>query len=163
MNNKKKTLLDLPPNSSSLLGHLLRSYFVIYTNINLLENKLPLEYQKFGWINCEDGTLIPDKLLRQLPAVYTTICGCKKGCKEIVNVRENRSSAPNSANAMVLVKVKTLNYQFPSYICYCKCFINTFTIGLLFRISAINRQVFFCGHLNYCKSCPPHHSLSLIL
>lgn len=78
---KKVSLIDLPPTSSSLAGHLLRSYYVIRQYIQLLDNDFEKDIKRFGWLETEEGTLIPDKELLPLPDYYTVTCGCQKTCK----------------------------------------------------------------------------------
>ena len=68
---KKDSLIDFPPTSSSLAGHLLWSCYVIRQYIQLLDNDFEKDIKHFAWLETEERTLIPDKELLPLPDYYT--------------------------------------------------------------------------------------------
>ena len=59
---------ELPPTSKSIRLHILRSFYVVYTQINCL-NKYArqLNPTEYGW-NQEDDLLLPEKVLILLPS-----------------------------------------------------------------------------------------------
>ena len=78
--DKSSSLIELPPTSSLIFWHILRSHFVIHQYLNLLNATEKSNVQEFGWIEVEDGCFIPDKCLSPIPRYFITKCGCKKGC-----------------------------------------------------------------------------------
>ena len=78
--DKSSSLMELPPTSSSIFGHILWSYFVVHLHLNLLNATKKSNVQEFGWIEAEDGCFIPDKCLSPIPRYFIVKCGCKKGC-----------------------------------------------------------------------------------
>jgi hypothetical protein len=86
--SKNKTLSDLPPTSSTIEGHLLRSHYFISVCLGLLditkENPQPLNY---GW-RLSNGLLVPEQRLLPMPVQFTITCGCSKGCKKGCSCRK---------------------------------------------------------------------------
>ena len=77
--SKKTTLIDLPPTSSSIFGHLERCHYVIRQYISLLDGHFYGNPCHYGWLE-ESGVLVPDKRFSPLFKFYTVRCGCKKKC-----------------------------------------------------------------------------------
>ena len=77
---KNLSLTELPPTSSSIFGHILRSDFIFHQYLNLFNATKKFKVQEFGWIEADDGCFIPDKCLSPIPCYFTTKCWCKKGC-----------------------------------------------------------------------------------
>ena len=75
---KSSNLLQLPPTSLSIQGHLKRCEFVTRQNTSLVSNfdDDPCQY---GWAN-EGGFLLPEKFQNSMPAYFTVRCGCKSKC-----------------------------------------------------------------------------------
>ena len=78
--DKSSSLIELPPTSSLIFGHILRSHFIIHQYLNLLNANEKSNVHEFGWIEAEDGCFIPDKCLSPIARYFTAKCGCKKGC-----------------------------------------------------------------------------------
>ena len=78
--DKSSSLIELPPTSSSIFWHILRSHFVIHQYLNLLNATEKSNVQEFGWIEAEDGCFIPDKCLSPIPRYFIVKFGCKKAC-----------------------------------------------------------------------------------
>ena len=76
--SKEMKLLNLPPTSSSIHGHLKRCHYVI-RSIKLLLDDFCERPQDHGWAEI-DGYLIPNKYLVPMPLHYTVRCGCKSRC-----------------------------------------------------------------------------------
>ena len=77
---KEKALNELPPTSSTIHEHLLRSHYFVQLCSNLLDScSKVLEPAKYGWI-IENGLLVPTKNFATVPSYLTTKCRCKKGC-----------------------------------------------------------------------------------
>ena len=68
--SKKTTLVDLPPTSSSIHGHLERCHYVIRQYISLLDRHFDGNPCHYGWFE-ESGVLLPDKRFSPLPKFYT--------------------------------------------------------------------------------------------
>ena len=73
------TLIDLPPTSSSIYGHLERSHYVIRQYTSLLNRHFYGNCSRYGWFE-ESGVLLPDKRFSPLPNHYIVRCGCKMKC-----------------------------------------------------------------------------------
>ena len=74
-----KPLAELPPTSSCLHGHLLRSHYFIRLSTNLLiRNNVSIEPSFYGWSRT-GSVLFPDKHLSNMPHEYYVTCGCS-GC-----------------------------------------------------------------------------------
>ena len=52
--DKKVSLVDLPPTSASLSGHLLRCHIVIFQLMNLLKENVHINYCNYGWNEAVD-------------------------------------------------------------------------------------------------------------
>ena len=79
---QNKGLSELPPNSHSLHGHLLRSHHFINFCLSLEHNDVNMQSPlDFAW-KLVHGMLVPHKYLRILPKKYINRCSCKKGCKK---------------------------------------------------------------------------------
>ncbi|NQY43710.1 MAG: hypothetical protein HRT87_10240 [Legionellales bacterium] len=74
--NKKTSLADLPPTSSSIQGHLQRCYFVIRQCLSLLDGNFEKEPNDYGW-ELNDGVMLPCKCLLPMPEHFTARCTCK--------------------------------------------------------------------------------------
>ena len=69
---------NLPPTSDVVRGHILRSFFVIRRQVNLLNpNYKPLQPENYGWKNTEQSILLPEKFLNPIPDQLIVTCGCK--------------------------------------------------------------------------------------
>ena len=77
---KKKSIIDLPPTSSTISGHLKRSFYFIKMNCSLINyNTFTLKAVDYGW-EFDSEILVPCKLLVQMPDELTVTCGCKIRC-----------------------------------------------------------------------------------
>ena len=76
---KKVSLVELPPTSSTINGHLERSYYVVNMCINLLNGKELLNPLDYSWRETPGG-LLPNKRELTLPLEYTITCSCKSAC-----------------------------------------------------------------------------------
>ena len=77
---QEKALNELPPTSSTIRGHLLRSHYFVHLCSNLLYSYSKiLEPANYGWI-IENGLLVPTISFATVPSYLTTKCRCKKGC-----------------------------------------------------------------------------------
>ena len=78
---KKASLINLPPTSNSIKGHLCLCFFIIQQKtsvFNKTENHAdPCE---FGWVVDSDAMFRSDKMLLSMPEHYTVRCGCKSKC-----------------------------------------------------------------------------------
>ena len=75
-----KPLAQLPPSSNIIRAHIQRTFCVVYNVLNLLDDSRPvLDPTNHGWI-CDDGTLLPVKGLKPLPAAMLTVCRCDGKC-----------------------------------------------------------------------------------
>ena len=79
--DKSLSLIELLSISSSLIGHILRSHFIIHY-LNLLNATEKSNVQEFGWSEAEDGCFMPDICLSPIPRYSAAKCGCKKGCSQ---------------------------------------------------------------------------------
>ena len=70
----KKTILDLPPTSCTVEGHILRSFHGTYIQMHCLESPL-LDPINFGCIE-SDGSLQPHRLQVLLPEDFPMPCTC---------------------------------------------------------------------------------------
>jgi len=79
--NKGKTIAQLPPTSTSLMGHLLRSHYWVYMHRNLYNPPLfeNLDPANFGWER-ENKQLLPGRRYKRIPIEYVAACGCTKRC-----------------------------------------------------------------------------------
>ena len=57
--DKSSSLIELLSISSSLVGHILRSHFIIHY-LNLLNATEKSNVQELGWSEAEDGCFMPD-------------------------------------------------------------------------------------------------------
>lgn len=72
--HSKKTILELPPTSRSVRGHVLRAFFGTYLQLHCVSNP-QLDPRHFGFIE-EDGNLQPDQLQVLLPDDFALPCKC---------------------------------------------------------------------------------------
>ena len=72
---KSRALKDLPPSSSCIKSHILRSHYAIRLYANLLRS-IELDPLSFGWIK-KDSVLFPNKSLRYFPEWMYVSCKCK--------------------------------------------------------------------------------------
>lgn len=70
---------ELPPTSSVIRGHLKRAFYVIRNALTLIADASQLDPTHYGWIN-QDGTLLPLKCLKPIPARIRTLCNCSGKC-----------------------------------------------------------------------------------
>ena len=81
--SKKASLINLPPTSNSIKGHLYRCFFIIQQQTSIFNR---IEYHadpcKFGWVVDSDAVFRPDKMLLSMPEHYTIRCGCKSKCSK---------------------------------------------------------------------------------
>ena len=52
--DKSSSLIELPPTSSSIFGHILQSHFIIDQYLNLMNATEKSNVQEFDWIEAED-------------------------------------------------------------------------------------------------------------
>ena len=77
---KEKALNELPPTSSTIRGHLLRSHYFVHLFSNILGScSKIIEPANYGWI-IENELLVPTKHFATVPSYLTTKCRFKKGC-----------------------------------------------------------------------------------
>ena len=76
---KKTSILDLPPTSSSVHGHLERCHYVVRQQTLLLDELFDKNPRHHGWRD-DDGLLVPEKHLAIISRYYTVRCGCKMRC-----------------------------------------------------------------------------------
>ena len=75
-----KPLAQLPPTTNVIRAHIQRAFYVVYNVLNLLDDRrLVLDPTNHGWI-CDDGTLLPVKGLKPLPAAMLAVCRCDGKC-----------------------------------------------------------------------------------
>ena len=73
---ESKSISELPPSSTSLHGHLHRSFYFVRVNASFLQSTdKKLNPSQFGWQQI-DSILVPEKLMIDMPDEYTTTCGC---------------------------------------------------------------------------------------
>jgi hypothetical protein len=70
----KKTILDLPPTSRSIKGHILRAFHGTYLQLHCLDSP-QLDPQSFGFSQV-DGIMEPDRLQVLIPDDFPTPCNC---------------------------------------------------------------------------------------
>ena len=69
---------ELPCTSSSLQGHLKRSFYMVYSYSTVLNAEEPLDPTDFGWTyNADDSLLTPDASINELPEDVVSTCTCK--------------------------------------------------------------------------------------
>ena len=80
------TIQDLPPTSTATWSHILRAFYVTYTQVNCLQNVdlYPLEYG----FELQDGSIVPTKNYQPLPDSMAVKCDCKKCATRICPCRE---------------------------------------------------------------------------
>ena len=82
---KKKTLNELPPTSSIIHRHLLRSHYFVYLSWNILDSfSSILQHVKYEWI-IENGLLLPTKNFA-IPSDLTTNVIVRSDVQRIVDV-----------------------------------------------------------------------------
>ena len=72
--HSKKTIVDLPPTSRSLKGHILRAFYGMYLQLHCLDN-VELSPCEFGLCQ-DDGALLPDRQQALLPDDFPMPCNC---------------------------------------------------------------------------------------
>ena len=72
--HSKKTILDLPPTSRSIKGHILRAFYGTYLQLHCLDSP-QLDPQSFGFSQV-DGIMQPDRLQVLLPDDFPMPCNC---------------------------------------------------------------------------------------
>ena len=86
--HSKKTILDLPPTSHSIKGHILRAFHGTYLRLHCLDRP-QLDPQSFGFSQ-EDGIMQPDRLQILLPDDFPMPCKCKSCAKKLYHeISEN--------------------------------------------------------------------------
>ena len=78
--HKNTSILDLPPTSRSVVGHIKRCYFIIRQNMSLLGNFYDDNPRNHDWIETADSLMVPDKNFAPLPISFTARCTCQKRC-----------------------------------------------------------------------------------
>ena len=81
------TLLDLPPTSNATKGHILRSFYSTYIQINCLGD-MSLTPTEYGFV-IQDDRLVADKYYRSLPEKMTLICNCGKCATQTCPCRQD--------------------------------------------------------------------------
>ena len=77
---KNKSIIDLPPTSSTMQGHFKRSFYFIKMNCSLLDfNTFTLKAVDYGW-EFDSSVLVPCKLFAKMPDEFTVTCGCEVRC-----------------------------------------------------------------------------------
>ena len=77
---KKKSIIDLPPTTSTMQGHFKRSFYFIKMNCSLLHfNTFTLKAVDYGW-EFDSSIPVPCKLFAKMPDEFTVTCGCKVRC-----------------------------------------------------------------------------------
>ena len=72
--HSKKTILDLPPSSHAIKGHILRAFYGTYMELHCLE-KVYLDPRNFGY-NTADGILEPERHQILIPDDFPLPCKC---------------------------------------------------------------------------------------
>ena len=75
---------DLPPTSSSIKLHILRSFYIVYTQTNCLDmNVTLLDPTQYGFI-VEDDLLMPQQVQIVLPPSYELVSSAKFAPERLV-------------------------------------------------------------------------------
>lgn len=72
--HSKNTIVDLPPTSRAIKGHILRAFYGTYLQIHCLDSP-QLDPQSFGFSQV-DGIMQPDRLQILLPDDFPMPCNC---------------------------------------------------------------------------------------
>jgi hypothetical protein len=75
-NSKNVTFADLPPTSFAIKGHIRRSFYAAYIQLNCLDNP-DLDPKQFGFEE-DNGLLVPGMCKRLLPEDLPQSCTCTK-------------------------------------------------------------------------------------
>ena len=114
--NKRKTISELPPTSASMMGHLLRSHYCLYSSKLYHPQKfINLDPMNYGWER-DNGLLTPAKFYNRLPVEYTVACVCKKRCNGRCKCRR---LAAECSEFCACGNICTNNRQVTSFCCNC--------------------------------------------
>ena len=99
---KEKALNELPPTSSTIHGHLLKSHYFVYLCSNLLDScSKILEPTNFGWI-FENWLLLPNKNFATVPSTSLQSDIVRRDVQGIVDVRGHWESAQSIATVQIV-------------------------------------------------------------
>ena len=85
--HSKKTIVDLPPASPSVRGHILLAFYGTYLQLHCLDNA-ELNPFKFGFYQ-DDGALLPDRKQALLPDDFPMPCRCTACATKRCPCRQN--------------------------------------------------------------------------